>query len=237
VKKSPLSGKHALVTGGSSGLGRAFARALAREGAAVCVVARGEAGLRDVVAELRADGGQADYHVCDLTELPALYDLIDVFLARFKRLDILVNNAGTGVRAPLLGTRRADIAEAIDVNLRSPIYLAQAALPALLRSAPSDLVNVASVMGLHASAEATVYCATQFGLVGFSRALSLELRPARVRVTTLCPGSVETPFFDRFESAADPRDRLSSDAAAQVLIDALKAPADLVHEEIAFYHR
>jgi 3-oxoacyl-[acyl-carrier protein] reductase len=232
-----LEGRHALITGGSSGLGRAFARALAAEGTGVFLVGRTEEGLRRTVEEIRGAGGEADYHACDLTELPVLYDLIDIYLSRFRKLDVLINNAGLGFRAPLLGTRRSDIAEALDLNLRTPIYLTQAALPALLKTAPSEIVNVASILGMHASAEASVYCATKFGLVGFSRALALELRPARIRVTTLCPGSVDTPFFERFSAADSAENRISPEDAARILVSVLKTNPDVAVGEIAFQHR
>ena len=234
---SPLSGKTALITGGASGIGREFAKALAGKGVAVFLVSRNDEALRRQAEEIRADGGQADYHACDLNLLPSLYDLIDIVLARFKKLDILVNNAGVGARGPLLGTERELIQEAIDLNLRAPIYLTQAALPALLRSAPSEIVNVASVYGLHAAAEATVYCATKFGLVGFSRALSLELRPAGIRVTTLCPGSVDTRQFERFEAAGPQESRMAPRMVARELIHALETPHEVIHGEISFHHR
>jgi short-subunit dehydrogenase len=234
---SPLAGKTALITGGASGIGREFAKALAGKGVAVFLVSRNDEALRRQAEEIRADGGQADCHACDLNLLPSLYDLIDIVLARFKKLDILVNNAGVGARGPLLGTERELIQEAIDLNLRAPIYLTQAALPALLRSAPSEIVNVASVYGLHAAAEATVYCATKFGLVGFSRALSLELRPAGIRVTTLCPGSVDTRQFERFEVAGPQESRMAPRMVARELVHALETPHEVIHGEISFHHR
>ncbi len=234
---SPLAGKTALITGGASGIGQAFAKALAGRGVGVFLVSRNDDALRREAEEIRADGGKAEYHACDLNVLPSLYDLIDIVLSRFKKLDILVNNAGVGVRGPLLGTDRALIQEAIDLNLRAPIHLTQAALPALLRSAPSDIVNVASVYGRHAAAEATVYCATKFGLVGFSRALSLELRPAGIRVTTLCPGPVDTRQFERFQTPAPHESRMPPQEVARVLVHALEMPHDILHEEISFHHR
>ena len=234
---SPLSGKTALVTGGASGIGRESAKALARKGVAVFLVSRNDEALRRQAEEIRADGGQAEFFACDLNVLPSLYDLIDIVLSRFKKLDILVNNAGVGARGPLLGTERELIQEAIDLNLRAPIYLTQAALPALLRSAPSEIVNVASVYGLHAAAEATVYCATKFGLVGFSRALSLELRAAGIRVTTLCPGSVDTRQFERFEAAGPQETRMAPRVVARELVHALETPHEVIHGEISFHHR
>jgi NAD(P)-dependent dehydrogenase (short-subunit alcohol dehydrogenase family) len=235
--KSPLSGKTALVTGASSGLGRALALELGRRGAGLFLVARREAELRSVTEEIRAAGGQAEFYACDLRPLPAVYDLVDIVLSRLKRLDILVNNAGVGFQAPLLGTKRSEISEAIEINLLTPIYLTQAALPALLRAAPSEIVNVAALSGLHASAEATVYCATKFGLVGFSRALALELQPAGIRVTTFCPGRIDTPVLDRFASRPGPEELIAPPDAARILVQTLETPPEILYGEIAIRHR
>ena len=206
-----LQGKVALLTGASSGLGRAFALALAAAGAKVFLVARREEKLREVVQEIAEAGGEAAYHVVDVRVVPALYDLVDVLLSRYKRLDILINNAGLGFRSPLLETRRSEIAEMLETNLAAAIYLTQASLHALLKSAPSDIVNISSIAGLEGFAEGTVYCAAKAGLVGFTRALAAELKPANIRVTAICPGSVETDFFERFrptlERPADAADR------------------------------
>ena len=91
-----LEGKVALITGASSGTGRAFAAALARAGVKVFLVARREEKLREVVEEISKAGGEAAYHVADVRVAPSLFDLVDVLLARYKRLDVLINNAGLG---------------------------------------------------------------------------------------------------------------------------------------------
>ena len=91
----------------------------------------------------------------------------------------------------------------LETNLAAAIYLTQASLHALLRSAPSDIVNISSIGGLEGFAEGTVYCAAKAGLVGFTRALAAELKPANIRVTAICPGSVDTDFFDRFRPTLD----------------------------------
>src|SRR5450759_2973599 len=203
MREQQLNGKVALVTGASSGVGRALSVALAKAGASVLLVARREEKLREAVETIAREGGDSAYHVADVRVVPALYDLVDVALARFKKLDILVNNAGLGYRAPLPDLKRSEIAEMIETDLNAAIYLTQAALPALARSAPSDVVNVASIAGLESFAEGTVYCAAKAGLVAFSRALALEVKPAGIRVTTLCAGSIDTPFFDTFRPTTE----------------------------------
>lgn len=232
MTEQSLSGKVALVTGASSGLGRAFALALAERGVRVFLVARREAKLHEVVEEIGRAGGDAAYHVTDVRIVPALYDLVDVLLARYKKLDILINNAGIGYRAPLSEMTRSQVAETIETDLNAAIYLTQAALTALLRTAPSDIVNVSSIAGLEGFAEGTVYCAAKAGLVGFSRALAQELKPAGIRVTTICPGSIDTEFFERFRPTLAPALRLSTEDAVRALLYILSSPPNVQHGEI-----
>ncbi len=237
MRNQPLHGKVALVTGASSGLGREFALALADAGAKVFLAARREEKLREVVQEIAARGGEAAYHVVDVRVVPALYDLVDVLLSRFKRLDVLVNNAGLGYRSPLLETRRSEIAEMLETNLNAAIYLTQACLHALLKAAPSDIVNVSSIAGLEGFAEGTVYCATKAGLVGFTRALAHELKPANIRVTALCPGSIETGFFERFRPTLEPSQMLRAEDAVRALLYVLTSPPNVIHGELVLRPR
>ena len=232
-----LEGKVALVTGASSGLGRGFALALARAGAKVFLAARREELLRDVVEEIAAAGGEAAYHVTDVRVTPSLFDLVDVLLARFKRLDILVNNAGLGYRAPLLELKRAEISEMLETDLHAAIFLCQAALTALLKSAPSDIVNISSIAGIEGFAEGTAYCAAKAGLVGFTRALAQELKPANVRATAICAGSIDTPIFERFRPTVERGKRLIVDDAVRALMYVLTSPPNVLHGEIVIRPR
>lgn len=232
-----LEGKVALITGASSGLGRGFALALARAGAKVFLVARREEKLRDVVEEIAAAGGEAAYHVADVRVTPALFDLVDVLLARFKRLDVLVNGAGIGYRAPLLELKRSEILEMLETDLHAAIFLCQAAMTALLKSAPSDIVNIASIGGLEGFAEGTVYGAAKAGLVGFTRALAQELKPANVRATAICAGSIDTPFFERFRPTVEPAKRLAVEDAVRALMYVLTSPPNVLHGEIVIRPR
>jgi len=232
-----LDGKVALITGASSGIGRAFALALARSGVSVFLVARREERLREVISEIGRSGGEGAYHVADVRNLPGLYDLVDVLLSRYKKLDILVNNAGLGYRAPLEDLKRSEIAEMIETNLSAPIHLTQAALPALVRSAPSDIVFMSSFAGLQGYGEGTVYCAVKHGVVGFARALAEELKPQSVRATAFCAGSIDTEFFDRFRPTTE-RDRmLQTEDAVRALLYVLKSPPHVLHGEIVLRPR
>jgi NADP-dependent 3-hydroxy acid dehydrogenase YdfG len=234
---SALKGKVALVTGASSGLGRGLSLALAKAGASVLLVARREEKLHEAVDAIAKAGGDAAYHVADVRVVPALYDLVDVALARFKKLDILVNNAGLGYRAPLSELKRAEIAEMIETDLAAAIYLTQAALPALVRNAPSEIVNIASNAGLESFAEGTVYCAAKAGLVAFSRALALEVRPQDIRVTTVCAGSTDTAFFDTFRPTTEPPLRLRVEDVVRTVMHVLHSPSNVLYGDIVIRPR
>lgn len=237
MSAQPLEGKVALITGASSGLGRGFALALAAAGVKVFLVARREEKVREVVEEIAAAGGEAAYHVADVRVIPSLYDLVDVLLSRFKRLDVLVNNAGLGYRAPLLSLKRTEISDMLETDLHAAIYLCQAALNALMKSAPADIVNISSIAGLEGFAEGTVYCAAKSGLVGFTRALAQELKPANIRVTAICPGSIDTPFFERFRPTTPAPQRLAVDDAVRALLYVLTSPPNVLHGEIVLRPR
>ncbi len=237
MAEQSLQGKVALLTGASSGLGRGFALALARAGAKVFLVARREDKLREVVREIVDAGGEAAYHVADVRVVPALYDLVDVVLSRHRRLDILINNAGLGYRSPLLETKRSDICAMLETDLNAAIFLTQASLNALLRSAPSEVVNIASIAGLEGFAEGTVYCAAKAGLVGFSRALAAELKPANIRVTAICPGSIDTDFFDRYQPILERPSMLIVEDAVRALLYVLTSPSNVIHGEVVLRPR
>jgi short-subunit dehydrogenase len=121
--------------------------------------------------------------------------------------------------------------------LSGAIYLTQAALPSLLKSAPSDIVNVASIAGLEGTAEASVYCAAKHGLVGFTRALARALKGAGVRVTALCSGSVDTEFFDRFQPTTEKSLRLSTAAVVEALLGILTSGPHVLHGEVVLRPR
>ncbi|MEO8189075.1 MAG: SDR family oxidoreductase [Acidobacteriota bacterium] len=232
-----LRDRVALVTGASSGQGRVFAEGLARAGARVFAVARREELLRSLVTGICDSGGEAAYHVVDVRSIPAVFDLVDVVLARYRRIDILINAAGIGYRAPLTELKRSQIEEMLATDLAGAIYLTSAALPSLIKGAPADIVNVASIAGLEGFAEGSVYCAAKHGLVGFSRALAQELKPQGVRVTALCSGSVDTEFFDRFRPTTEKSQRLRPEDVLTALLGILTSPPHVMHGEVVLRPR
>jgi 3-oxoacyl-[acyl-carrier protein] reductase len=183
--RAVLTGKVAVVTGASRGIGAAVAKALAAEGVKLGLASRsGDALGLDEAVGIRcdvSDPGQVDAAVAAIVE-------------RFGRLDILVANAGVGAYGPFADLSPEHLEEMIDVNLKGTIYAVRAALPHLLESGEGDIVTLASEAGRRGFPGEAVYCASKFGQVGFTRALDGELREHGVRCTNVCPGGVATDF-------------------------------------------
>ncbi len=191
--------KVALITGASSGIGLAFARAAAGRGARVALVARSAGALEKLVADLGTE--RAASFPLDVTDREGLAQLPDRVVARFGRLDVLVNNAGVNHRGAVEERGADELVAVLETNLAAPILLTRAALPHLARGAA--IVNVASLAGKVPVPHEATYSATKAGLRAFSRALSAELAERGVHVGTVCPGPVDTSFFGDVSGVPD----------------------------------
>ncbi len=189
-----LDGKVALITGAGRGIGRATAGAFAVEGYTVIVaeLLRG-LGKRTERALARA-GATALYVHTDVASLLSIRHSVAAVVRRFGRLDCLVNNAGVLRVGPLVDLSVRDLERMVAVNLLGPLLFAKAVLPAMLRQKSGSIINVASQLGKVGLAEYVTYCATKFGVVGFTEALGVELAGTGVRVWAVCPGLVDTPM-------------------------------------------
>ena len=194
----PLSRTVALITGASSGIGRATAVALALQGASVVLVARRQDRLETLAAQIEASGGTAMVVSTDITDRREAEAAVQKGVDRFGRLDILVNNAGLMVLAPVADGDPEDWEKMIAINQAGLLYMTKAALPHLLTAAAggprrvADIVNISSIAGRVAWANYGVYHMTKFGVNGFTEALRQEVTKNHVRVGVLAPGGVET---------------------------------------------
>jgi 3-oxoacyl-[acyl-carrier protein] reductase len=180
-----LEGKVALVTGASGGIGAATARKLHEAGASVGLVSR-----RGDDLGLERGLGLA----CDVRDREGVAAAAEATVARFGGLDIVIANAGVGAYGPFLELDPEQVEAMIDVNLKGTLYTAAATLPHLIASGAGDFVSLASVAGLRAFPGESVYNASKFGQLGFTRSLDHELRERGVRATCICPGGVNTDF-------------------------------------------
>ena len=231
-----LAGRIAIVTGGSSGIGRAGCVALAEEGARVVVVGRSPERIRGTLDLLRAKGG-GDGHLglpLDVRREGDMAEMARRTLDAFGRIDILVASAGISLGTSSLGGRAAvaDLPvrawdEIIDTNLRGMFLADRAVLPAMIARGRGDVVNVSSSLGTTAGwAYASAYCASKFAVMGFSEALAEEVRPHGVRVQVLVPDAVDTPMLRRSHLAVVTA--LTPEEVARLLVRMVTAPEDTV---------
>lgn len=195
---SQLSGKVALVTGASAGLGAATAKLFAERGATVFGVARDGSRMAEVFADIA--GGS--FSSVDITSPEACAQAVSECVARFGRLDVLANIAGFHKMRHTVSMTDADWEADLSVNLNGPFYLCRAALPHLLESG-GNIVNVASIAGVEGEVYSAGYCAAKHGLIGLTRALAVEFTKERLRVNAICPGGMPTAQTTEFEAPED----------------------------------
>jgi short-subunit dehydrogenase len=216
-------GLTALVTGASSGIGRVLALRLAKEGARVALVARREAALEAVAAEIRAAGGEALVLPCDAADSSQVAAASHRALEAFGAVDILINNAGYGGQSKFLDWDLEDMERIMRVNYFGVLYFTKALLPQMVERKNGWLVFISSVSGRIASPEKSAYAATKFAVTGFAEGLSLDLEVGEtgVHLLTVYPGVVRTPFFNARMLEDMPEKTRNSMVEPDGLVDAI----------------
>jgi len=188
-----LSGQVAVVTGAGRGIGAAIARQLANRGVTVVVSGRTEKTLRDTASRIAADGGKAETIACDVCDLGSVADLAATVEEKFHRIDILVNNAGIGSFASPLHELTPQVWEKVlNTNLRGVFFCIRAFAPLMIRAKSGHIINISSLAGKNALPNGAVYAASKWGLNGLTYSVAEELRAHNIRVSVVCPGSVDT---------------------------------------------
>jgi NAD(P)-dependent dehydrogenase (short-subunit alcohol dehydrogenase family) len=207
-----LSGRVAIVTGGTRGIGRAVAEGFVSAGAGVVVASRKADACAETEAHLRAMGGDALGVATHMGELDALQALVDATVERFGRLDIVVNNAANALAQPLGQFTPEAWAKSFDVNMRGPVFLVQDALPHLEASGHGAIVNVISAGAFLFSADVAMYAAAKAATMSFTRAMAASYADRGIRVNALAPGTVDTDMV-----RATPPEAQRSMAQASIL--------------------
>jgi NAD(P)-dependent dehydrogenase (short-subunit alcohol dehydrogenase family) len=201
-----VDGQVALVTGAGAGIGAGIAFGLAEAGADVVLVARSRPALDRVAARIEGLGRRATVAVCDVTRCEELRALV----AGLGRLDILVNNAGTNFPEPFVDVSDTHLDAMLDLNVRAAFIVAQAAARKMLEDPArakkgGAIVNISSQMGHVGSPNRTVYCMTKHAIEGLTKAMAVELAPARIRVNSIGPTFTDTPLVRRVVDTPDKR--------------------------------
>jgi NADP-dependent 3-hydroxy acid dehydrogenase YdfG len=189
-----LSGKVALITGASAGIGWASALALAEAGANLVVTARRRERLDELAARTQEYGVKTVGVVGDATVEEVAVKCVRAATEQFGRLDILINNVGIGNYKDLVDTSVAEYDEMMDSNMKSTFLFSRHAVPVMLKQKSGTILMISSMAGVYGFAGEAVYCATKFAQVGFAQGLDKELRPHGIKVGAICPGGVKTEF-------------------------------------------
>jgi len=192
-----LTGKVALITGASRGIGRAIALALSKAGAAVYLAADGtREELSAVAAECRGQNAfcRAEYGLFDLADPEDVQRMVDAAIGSFGRVDILINNAGIRIRHPFGEYSAADFDKLVSVNLRAPFLASQAVVPSMRANGGGRIITVASQNGIVAMANSALYGLSKAALIYLTKAMALELAKDKIMVNAVSPGPIETEF-------------------------------------------
>ncbi|MDQ7990484.1 MAG: SDR family oxidoreductase [Candidatus Dactylopiibacterium sp.] len=239
---SSIEGKVIVITGASSGLGEAAARALAAEGARVVLGARRRERLEALAADIRTHGGEARVVTTDVTRPEQVAALVDAATQGFGRIDVMINNAGLMPHSPLERLRLDDWNRMIDVNLRGVLHGIAAALPHMQRQHGGHFINVASVAAHKVSKGGAVYAATKHAVRALSEGLRQEVKPWNIRCTVISPGAVDTELP---ASAGEPdvaaalqafyaAHAIAPDSFARAVLFALSQPDEMDVNEILY---
>jgi NAD(P)-dependent dehydrogenase (short-subunit alcohol dehydrogenase family) len=188
----PLQGKIALITGASRGLGKAIALALAEAGVRLALTARDQALLEQTAEAARALGVETLIHRTDVTQETEIAELKRAVVAKFGAIQILVNNAGMNIRKPATDFTLAEWRQVLDTNLTSAFLMCREFVPLMKGQGYGRILNLTSIMSHIALPGRTAYCASKAGLLGFTRALALELAPEKITVNGISPGPFAT---------------------------------------------
>jgi NADP-dependent 3-hydroxy acid dehydrogenase YdfG len=228
---SQIAEKVIVITGASSGIGEATARLLASQGARVVLGARRSERLEALAADIRNQGGTAEYRATDVVREEEVQALVDLALERFGRVDVLVNNAGVMPLSPMAALKIGEWNRMIDVNIRGVLHGIAAVLPSMQQRRSGQIINVASIGAYKPIATGAVYCATKAAVVSLSEALRQEVG-ADIRVTVVSPGVTESDLAETISDGATlemirefRRDAIPASAIAEAIAYAIGQPA------------
>lgn len=213
-----LTGKVALVTGASKGIGKIIAIALAERGATVCISARDEKKLKLLVEKIEKIGGKAFYISADLTSEKDIDSLFEQFIEKEKRIDILVNNAGSGIFKDFDELDTDDYEKTFDLNVKSMFLICQKSLRLMIPRKSGHIINISSVQGMRAYKKHSLYSASKHAVMGLTKALAVETQEHNIRVSVILPGGVDTDFIDIVRPDLDRKKLIRPEDIAKTVI-------------------
>ncbi len=226
--------QYALITGASSGIGKATALAFAKAGIHLALVGRNPQKLESVAQQARLSGVDVQVCLVDLSELSQVREKIGAIVATLPSLDIVVNSAGMGYTNGLLETPLADWQRVLDLNITSVLQVIQGVLPKLRSQQQGTIINLSSIAAHQAFPNWGLYCVSKFGLLALTKTLAAEERSHGIRAISLSPGSVNTELWDTdtVEADFDRSAMLTPEIVADSILYAAQMPQGAVIEEL-----
>lgn len=231
-----LEGKKVLLTGAGGGIGTATALLFAREGADLCLVDLRKEELSKVAIQCRALGVRVLDIPTDITDKTQVEGMAQASIGAFNKIDILINNAGYGKYGPFTTIPIEEWDRMWLVNVRGTVLVTQSIVPSMISAKNGHIVNISSIHGIRTSANASAYCATKFAITGLTEALSIELWKDGIKVSTICPGGVLTPFLGIPPEEKNP-DFLEPEEVAKVILDTVTATGKALVQQVVVVPR
>jgi len=228
-----MQDKVVVVVGATGGIGSALTRKLALEGTSLVLAAKDSSHLAALVSGLPiSDRKQVLTVPTDITDPSQVETLMSKAVAQFGQIDVLVNAAGAGVMKQYNKVEPADLDAMLDLNLKGSFYTCQAAAEVMKEKKSGHICNIVGILGKHSMAMASAYCASKFGVVGFSKCMADELKRFGIKFTLFYFGGVDSPFWDNVSLKVDRSKMLTPETAANAILFAMKADPQAVPMEI-----
>lgn len=224
--------KVVVIVGATGGIGSTLTRKLAEMETKLVLAARDSSILENLASSVAIQPGQVLTVPCDITQPQQVKTLMEKAVANFGQIDALVNAAGAGILKQYNKLEPADLDAMLDVNLKGSFYTTQAAAEAMKERKSGHICNVVGILGKHSMAMAAAYCASKFGVVGFSKCMADELKRFGIKFTLFYFGGIDSPFWDNVSLKVDRSKMLSPETAANAILFALTAEPQAVPMEI-----
>ncbi len=234
-----MASKVVLITGGSSGIGKATADLLLKspvDDCAVAICGRDLGRLEAAIAELRPYAERFHAVQADVTQNGDIERLVASTLRKFGRIDVLINSAGAGYLGSFAETSAETMDRLWNVNVKGAMRVTQAVIPGMVERKSGQILNLCGVLGVKTIANAALYCATKHALVGFGGALAQELKRSNIRVTSLCCSGVDTPFWEGIPGKPRAEMLLKPEDVAQELVSLIGQPPHVITNQVLLQH-
>jgi len=236
VKNKNNNHKVALITGASRGLGKYLATHFAKKNIKVAAIARSKDKLENLKEEVEESGGEIEVFVVNITDYKKLEKTIELIQKKWKRIDILVNNAGVDIEKPLEELSQKDIDNVIDIDLKGTIYTTRLVAPVMMESRGTKYIfNISSMAGTRGLNNNGLYHASKFGVNGFGNSMSKYLMKNNIHVVTLCPGGINTPWYDDHEWEFGRKTLIEPYEIAELIDFIMKGRKTTLYQNIFFF--